>query len=70
MKPVDEPSHDSQHDASKPLVCRVCHREFDPTAATAPFCSDRCRMADLGKWLSGDYRISRDLKDADLEEGD
>lgn len=22
-----------------------------------PFCSDRCKVIDLGKWLSGDYRI-------------
>jgi uncharacterized protein len=22
-----------------------------------PFCSKRCKMADLGRWLSGDYRV-------------
>jgi len=22
-----------------------------------PFCSDRCRLLDLGKWLGEDYRI-------------
>jgi endogenous inhibitor of DNA gyrase (YacG/DUF329 family) len=22
-----------------------------------PFCSDRCRLLDLGKWLGGDYRV-------------
>jgi len=22
-----------------------------------PFCSERCKMADLGRWLSGGYRI-------------
>ncbi len=22
-----------------------------------PFCSERCRLMDLGKWASGDYRI-------------
>jgi hypothetical protein len=22
-----------------------------------PFCSERCKMADLGRWLTGDYRI-------------
>jgi len=23
-----------------------------------PFCSDRCRLVDLGRWLSEDYRIA------------
>jgi endogenous inhibitor of DNA gyrase (YacG/DUF329 family) len=23
-----------------------------------PFCSDRCRLVDLGAWLHGDYRIA------------
>jgi endogenous inhibitor of DNA gyrase (YacG/DUF329 family) len=22
-----------------------------------PFCSDRCRLADLGRWLGEEYRI-------------
>lgn len=22
-----------------------------------PFCSDRCRLVDLGKWLNEEYRI-------------
>jgi endogenous inhibitor of DNA gyrase (YacG/DUF329 family) len=22
-----------------------------------PFCSERCKMADLGRWLSGDYSV-------------
>jgi endogenous inhibitor of DNA gyrase (YacG/DUF329 family) len=28
---------------------------MDP--AWQPFCSERCRMADLGRWLSEDYRV-------------
>jgi endogenous inhibitor of DNA gyrase (YacG/DUF329 family) len=35
---------------------------MDP--ASRPFCSDRCRMADLGRWLSEDYRIPGDPLDA------
>jgi len=23
-----------------------------------PFCSQRCKMADLGRWLSGEYRVA------------
>ena len=35
-----------------------------------PFCSERCKMADLGRWLTGGYRIpSRDNEDGDGEAG-
>jgi endogenous inhibitor of DNA gyrase (YacG/DUF329 family) len=26
-------------------------------SAWKPFCSERCKMADLGRWLSEDYRV-------------
>lgn len=51
-----------------PAPCRTCGAEL-PVGAEGPFCSSRCRMADLGKWMSGAYTISRELKDADLDEG-
>lgn len=28
-----------------------------------PFCSERCRLIDLGKWASEDYRIAGEKKD-------
>jgi hypothetical protein len=28
-----------------------------------PFCSERCKMIDLGEWLSEGYRISTPLND-------
>jgi endogenous inhibitor of DNA gyrase (YacG/DUF329 family) len=33
-----------------------------------PFCSDRCRILDLGKWASGDYKVSTPIQDPDLLE--
>ena len=33
-----------------------------------PFCSERCRLIDLGKWASEEYRITgekRDIPDKD-----
>jgi hypothetical protein len=29
----------------------------DKAIAKGPFCSERCRMADLGRWLNEEYRI-------------
>jgi len=35
-----------------------------------PFCSERCKLADLGRWLSGDYRVAVDaLPSADNDGG-
>ena len=28
-----------------------------------PFCSERCRLIDLGKWASGEYKIPGEKKD-------
>ena len=34
------------------LCCPTCKTEFDPAHSTAmPFCSERCREIDLGRWL-------------------
>ena len=27
-----------------------------------PFCSQRCKMIDLGKWLGEEYRVSEPLR--------
>jgi endogenous inhibitor of DNA gyrase (YacG/DUF329 family) len=39
--------------------CPSCRRAVLPRAKNPcfPFCSDRCRLVDLGKWLGGEYRI-------------
>ena len=39
--------------------CPTCGKPSAPrsTNPAAPFCSARCRLLDLGKWLGGDYRI-------------
>ena len=33
-----------------------------------PFCSDRCRLIDLGKWASGGYVISSPLNDPESDD--
>jgi hypothetical protein len=36
--------------------CVYCRQKpVDP--AWKPFCSERCKMADLGRWLGGDYAV-------------
>ena len=52
----------------KPLLCPTCRKPVPESAADFPFCSDRCRLIDLGKWASGEYRISSPVMDPDLLE--
>jgi endogenous inhibitor of DNA gyrase (YacG/DUF329 family) len=33
-----------------------------------PFCSERCRLIDLGKWASEEYRISGEKRDTPAED--
>ena len=41
--------------ATRSSTCPVCGK---PSAeATRPFCSRRCADVDLGRWLTGQYRI-------------
>ena len=31
--------------------------EYSPANAFRPFCSERCRLIDLGKWAAEEYRV-------------
>ncbi len=53
---------------NKALRCPTCNTLVTATAEEFPFCSDRCRIIDLGKWASGEYRITSPVLDPDLLE--
>ncbi len=50
------------------LLCPTCRKVVLAADPDFPFCSDRCRLLDLGKWASGDYKISSPILDPDLLE--
>ena len=52
----------------KTLRCPTCKMIVLAGSADFPFCSDRCRLIDLGKWASGGYVISSPLNDPDSED--
>lgn len=52
----------------KALFCPTCRKVVLATGGDFPFCSDRCRILDLGKWASGEYKISSPIQDPDLLE--
>jgi endogenous inhibitor of DNA gyrase (YacG/DUF329 family) len=39
--------------------CPICNHPALPRARNRafPFCSERCKLVDLGKWLSEEYRV-------------
>jgi endogenous inhibitor of DNA gyrase (YacG/DUF329 family) len=49
------------------LRCPICKKEVKSTDADFPFCGDRCRIIDLGKWASGGYVIKAPVTDTEEE---
>jgi uncharacterized protein len=55
-------------------ACPICRKTVqapgsnaDPaTSSPFPFCSERCKLIDLGRWLDGKYQIP--VSDDDLDE--
>lgn len=43
------------------MKCPICHKEVTHESPELPFCSERCRILDLGNWASGKYVISTPL---------
>ena len=41
------------------MLCPICKKPVnDPTRAHPfPFCSERCKLIDLGRWLDGKYQV-------------
>ena len=55
------------------LKCSLCGTAYEflyakgePLPPNFPFCSNRCKSIDLGKWLNEEYRISTPLPEADI----
>lgn len=53
--------------------CPICRKKIEyaraTDLATFPFCSERCRLVDLGRWLDEGYVISQPISPADLLSG-
>jgi endogenous inhibitor of DNA gyrase (YacG/DUF329 family) len=40
------------------VKCPTCHQQFNYYDSTyRPFCCEKCRLIDLGKWLDESYKI-------------
>lgn len=58
-----------------PLPCPICKKAVPAPERGRrlpphfPFCSERCKMIDLGHWFTESYAISRPVGPEDEEDG-
>jgi endogenous inhibitor of DNA gyrase (YacG/DUF329 family) len=58
----------AKRNRSSGVVCPACRKSGDWFAGEfGPFCSRRCRLVDLGKWLGGGHVISEPLRPEHFE---
>lgn len=45
--------------------CPTCSKSYEIDSIdklpSFPFCSDRCRLVDLGRWIDGTYTVPEDV---------
>ena len=41
------------------MKCPICKKEVTAEGEFYPFCSERCKLIDLGNWASEKYIISK-----------
>jgi uncharacterized protein len=56
------------------MRCPICKKPVESPPAPSsknpyPFCSERCQLIDLGRWLDGKYQIPTGPEDDDPETG-
>ena len=46
----------------KNIKCPECGKStvYSPENEYRPFCSNRCKLIDLGEWIEGKYKINSD----------
>ena len=62
-------SRHSENASSETLVvaCPACGKKiaWDTRNQHRPFCSERCKLADLGAWASERYRVAGEAREDD-----
>ena len=55
----------SQDQPAGVVYCPVCAKavRWSSEEKWKPFCSERCRLIDLGQWLNEEYRIPQQEED-------
>ena len=63
-------THEIEHgyNDERPTKCPTCKKSGDWFAGQyGPFCSERCKLIDLGKWFNAEHAISEPLRPEHFE---
>jgi endogenous inhibitor of DNA gyrase (YacG/DUF329 family) len=52
------------------MKCPICKKEVPDDAPDMPFCSERCKLIDLGNWASEKYVIPEPARPEEPEGGE
>jgi uncharacterized protein len=50
------------------MKCPICKKDVSPESDFYPFCSERCKIIDLGNWASEKYVIPAPIDPNESEE--
>lgn len=64
------PKHDLTDGAVRMIACPHCRQpvRWEPASRFRPFCSERCKLIDLGKWANEEYRVEQREQDSGNQE--
>jgi uncharacterized protein len=55
------------------MLCPICKKSVAKAGperpGTFPFCSERCKLIDLGRWLGGKYQIREPIDPSERQFG-
>jgi endogenous inhibitor of DNA gyrase (YacG/DUF329 family) len=51
------------------MKCPICRKEVKRDDEFYPFCSERCKLVDLGNWASEKYVISSPIRPGEEPDG-
>lgn len=52
------------------MKCPICKKDVSEDAQYFPFCSERCKIIDLGNWATEKYVISSPVQPQNPEDED
>jgi len=54
---TDAQKNEAPQVETRAVRCPSCERAFT-TSPARPFCSERCKLIDLGRWLGEEYAVA------------
>jgi endogenous inhibitor of DNA gyrase (YacG/DUF329 family) len=51
------------------MKCPICKKDVPSESQFHPFCSERCKIIDLGNWASEKYVVSTPIQPTESEDG-